>query len=205
MKRWILVTAFVGLCGLLAGCGPSNKAPDWVSRGSGVFPGDKGQALYAVGTAGFEQNPTLQSRLAKNDARVELASQMQVYVASLMKDFMQAHKDYADPNNSSSIQFTQSVSKSITEATLTGSTQIEAWTDPATKTYYVLLTMPLRDALKQSQTPMMAAARAQAAEVFKEKADAALKELDAEIQKRQTGAPAPAPAKAPAPAPAPAK
>lgn len=199
MKRWMMLGLFVAVMGLMAvGCQSSGGAmgnhggvsgstdePKWVSRGSGIFPGDKGRALYAVGMSTYEPNERLQRKLAGQDARVEIANQMQIYVAAMVKDFMQSHKDFADPKNSSSIAFTSAVSKSITEATLYGSTMLDSWRDPQTKNLYMLFTMPLGKALEESKAAVMAKAREKAAETFKAKADEALKELDSELDKRK--------------------
>jgi len=160
--------------------------PSWVSRGSGEFPGDVGKALYAVGMAGYDPNPRLQDMVAKNTARTEMARQIETYVAAMMKDFMQSHKDFADPKSASSIQFVQAVSKSVTEATLVGSKQINAWREPQTKTQYVLMTMPLKSVYSGAgKKAIMKKARERQAEVFKAKADEALKALDGELEKRR--------------------
>lgn len=192
MKHRTLLFALLGMMMVTyVGCsskGPVTGCPDepkWLSRGPGVFPGDKGRALYAVGMADYDANERMQRKVAGQDARVELANQMQVYVASMVKDFMQSHKDFADPSNASSIAFTSAVSKSITESTLYGSQMIDSWRGCDGKKMYMLFTMPVGEALNQAKASVMAKAREKAAETFKAKADEALKELDAEIDKRK--------------------
>lgn len=192
LKIVCLVVMFAGLVSFM-GCsstppsGPSG-APAWVMQGAGAFPGDRNKALYAVGLCAFDPNERLQRDVAYNAARVELSRQMNTYVANLIKDFMQSHKDYADPSTASSIQFYQSVAKSVTEATLQGSIPVDSWRDPQTKTFYVLMRMDLKDMLPSVQDTATKKAREAQAELFKAKTDEALKALDAELEKRKAEA-----------------
>jgi hypothetical protein len=192
MKAVKVLCVVVMLVGLVSfsGCGTPEQgrasgAPGWVSRGSGEFPGDRGRALYAVGMAGYDPNPRMQDLVAKNTGRTEMARQMETYVANLIKDFMQSHKDFADPSSASSIQFVQSVSKSVTEATLRGSKMVDSWRDPESKTLYVLMRMDLKDMMADVQSTAQKKAREQQANLFKAKTDEALKALDAELEKRK--------------------
>lgn len=192
MFRWLpraMVAGLVFLC--ISGCstpGPVTGCPDepkWVSKGSGTFPEKKGKAIYAVGMAEYDANEAAQRVVAEQNARVELASQLQTYVAAMLKEFMESHKDLADPSSSSSIVFAQSVSRSVTAATLHDSRMQDSWRHCDGKRLYMLFTMPLGEALKQARDPIMQKAKEEAAGTFESKAAAALQELDAEIQKRQ--------------------
>jgi hypothetical protein len=192
MKLWKVAVLCVAVVAVFsfAGCGgPDTVQPDgkpaWVDKAGGAFPGDKDRALYAVGMAGYDPNPRMQDLVAMNTARTELARQMETYVANLIKDFMQSHQDFADPKAASSIQFVQSVSKSVTEATLRGSRRVDSWTDAATKTKYVLVRMDTKDVLAEVPKVASARAREQQAELFKAKTEEALKALDAELEKRR--------------------
>jgi len=165
-----------------------NMEPDWVKRGNGAFPGDRGKAIYGVGIASKDPNKALQRQMARQRGRQELASTLNTYVAGMMKDFMQTAKDYNDPSADSSIEFVQNVSKSVTDASLFFSQEINSWKDTSDDTLYVLMMVPLDEVLEQSKQKAQEVAklaREKQADAFKGKTDEALKLLDAEIDKRR--------------------
>lgn len=178
-----LIQVFTVLVGLAMVAGCAGK-PAWIDKGADAFSSkDQEKNLYAVGLAAKDPNPAMQKTVAVNSGRVAMAGNLRTYVAALVKDFMQSHKDFADPSSASSIQFTSSVSKSITDADCIGSQVRNSWTDPKTGTLYVLLVMPKNQAVEVASPKIMKKAREQQAELFKKKADEALKELDGELNK----------------------
>ena len=84
----VALLAAVG-CGRRTVSGPvAEKAPDWVSKGSGAFK-DGGQSVfYGVGIAQGIRNRALSVTAADDRARAEVAKTMNSYVTVLTKDYM---------------------------------------------------------------------------------------------------------------------
>lgn len=101
-------------------------------------------AIYGVGMA-KKQNPTLARKAAIARARDDVASQVQVKVSGMIKDFMQ---ESGVGENAQALEFTQSVSKQVTDVSMEGSKVKEIY--PANDgTIYALVEYPL-NSLRQS-------------------------------------------------------
>ncbi len=186
MRRITKIVTGLSVLAFLAACGGGVKPPEWVTKGSGAFPGDQGAVLYGVGVASKSPNIALQRKIADNRARQELAAQISTYVATFMKDFMEQHKDYFNPDAAGSDELVQFVSKSVSEATLVGSQIVDRWTDPRDGTLYSLAVLRVDDVLNQIKEKTKQAIRAQHRAVVVEKANELVKELDKAVeQKRQ--------------------
>ncbi|HBL18358.1 MAG: hypothetical protein A2X36_10905 [Elusimicrobia bacterium GWA2_69_24] len=194
MKRvnWLALGLFV----LAMGCGgtqekkaalAANAKPEWVMKGSGAFPGDMGTVIYGVGVANAMPNIALQRKASDNRARQEVGETMKTEVASLTKDFMEQHTDYFRPDAAGSDELISYVSKSVSEATLINCKVVDRWDDPATGAFYSLARMDLNTAVYDKyKESVKKAIRDQAGAVIKEKANEALANLDAEIDKQRT-------------------
>jgi len=152
MKRSAFVVALVVL--LAAGltlqyCGssrsgstegsPMKDVPEWF-----LTVPEAEDALYGVGMA-KKQNPSLARKSAIARARDDIASQVQTKVSGMIKDFMQ---ESGVGENAQALEFTQSVSKQVTDISLQGSTVKEIY--PANDgTMYALVEYPL-NSLRQS-------------------------------------------------------
>jgi len=186
MRKAALVLAIVVAAGMMAGC---TSVPEWVAKGSGAFPGDRGSAIYAVGIGAPDPNPSMRRNMARADARAELSRTSKAYVAELTKNFMQKHTDYYDMEGASSIQFFSQAGKQVTDATIRGSQEIDSWVDTGGKlgtkgTLYLLMILPLDNPFfDQAKQQYDALIRQYKAKVLKVEADQALKELDAELEK----------------------
>jgi hypothetical protein len=173
---------FVLSCGGKAPVKPG--APDWVNKGSGAFPGDQGVIMYGVGVTNKSPNISMMRTKAHNRARTEMAAAMETYVASFIKDFMQEHMDYMDPDSSGSQEFTSAVAKSVTEATLVGAEIVDHWTDPDGN-MYALSKMPLDSSfLKAFSNKAAEALRERKAQMLESKANQMLEDLDKELEKK---------------------
>lgn len=122
MKRLFILAAFSLLALTLAGCaGPkvsgttearaSRDAPEWTFR-----PPVAEGMIYGIGQA-KKQNPSLAKNVAAQRARDEIAAAMQIKIESLVKDFMQ---ESGVGDRAEALEFSQAVSKGVTDATLTG-------------------------------------------------------------------------------------
>lgn len=97
--------------------------------------------IYGVGQA-KKQNPSLSKKVAAQRARDEIATAVKTKVESMIKDFMQ---ESGVGERAEALEFTQSVSKGVTDATLTGS--IIKKTYPAKDgTFFVLVEYSLDEA-----------------------------------------------------------
>lgn len=114
----------------------SRDMPEW-SLNRPVMEG----MIYGVGQA-KKQNPSLAKTVAAQRARDEIASTIKVKIESLVKDFMQ---ESGVGENAKALEFTQSVSKGVTDATLTGALIKEAFL-AKDGTYFVLMEYSLDNA-----------------------------------------------------------
>ncbi len=161
-KRFIVLTALVA--GSTAGCG--NKAapapepapvaqveyPEWVTRGSGAFGGEK-NVFYAVGAKSGSKNQGLLMSAAANQARAEMQKTFEVYTASLMKDYS-ASIATGDLTNSSEEQMVESAVKTFAAGTLNGVQIVQSWRHPIDGTVYALARLDLdgfMDMMSKSQ------------------------------------------------------
>lgn len=147
MKRAILLTVLSGLALTLAGCAGGLRSGSSEARESSDMPEwalDIPQAeglIYGVGQA-TKQNPSLAKKVAAQRARDEVAASVEVKVEALMKDFLQ---ESGVGERAEALEFTQAVSKGVTDATLTGALIKEVFL-AKDGTYFVLVEYSLDEA-----------------------------------------------------------
>ena len=162
-----------------------SNAPEWVDNPEGAFPGDRGKVLYAVGTGPNALNPALTRRRAEQQARIQMSSTMKVKVEAMMKDWMASSTDYADPENTTSKQFTEAVSREVTSATLVGARVAKYWTAP-NGTVYCLMALDLNDAFFEAyKNKAKKALQDHQDTLLKGKMEDALADLDKYLEKQQ--------------------
>ncbi|MBI2191615.1 MAG: LPP20 family lipoprotein [Planctomycetes bacterium] len=149
------------------------NAPEWVRKGSGSFEGDRGRAIYGVGSRSNIDNIARLQDAAKNAARTEVAKVLNVKVTSLAKDYF---RSVGTNDARQEEQLIQDVSKSYTEADLSGVQIVDMYHDPATKTMYSLAVMDLN--LFKNITKDAAALKQEVKDYILKNADEAFKELD---------------------------
>jgi hypothetical protein len=120
---------------------PAVDHPEWVTRGSGALAGDK-QVLFGVASSTGIRNPTLARTTADNRARDEISKLMEVYSASLMKDY-QASTTAGDFSATSEEQHVESAIKTFASNTLNGVEVVDHWIHPVDGTIYSLATLDL--------------------------------------------------------------
>jgi len=177
----LLSVVFLFACATVGG-------PDWVTKGSGAFPGDPATKLYGMGVAGPDPNTAVQLEQARSRARGELAAQMKTVVQRLVKDFMESHKDWFNlEDTAGSDEFFSYISKQIVDETLVGSKQLDSWKDSKLGDLYMLYGMDLGSSFYDSyKESLKRRIREQHRAVVKEKADEAINELDKEVEKQQS-------------------
>ena len=135
---------------LTAGCasGPRKSAdsaiegPAWVTKGSGAFDVEGVKVFHGVGAAGGIRNKALLRQTTDNRARAEIAKTLEVYVASLTKDYMAA-TTAGDMSKSAEEQHVETALKTFTRTTLHGATIVDRWMDPEDRTMYSLCELDL--------------------------------------------------------------
>lgn len=173
-----LVVFTLGSCA----SGPKVRAPErpaWVDQGAGAYPGDQGECWYGVGIAAKSINPAMRRTKADHRARVDISRAVSSYVTGMIKDFMVDYPDYFHPELAGSEEFTSSVSKEITEATLRGAEIVDHWAAPD-GTFYALARMPK----KGVDDGLVDALRSRKGALLEAKTDMALKELEEELKKK---------------------
>jgi hypothetical protein len=168
----------------LVACAGKAKPPEWVIKGSGAFPGDRGKALYGVGLSEKSANLAMSRTKSSDRARQELAKILNSYVATFMKDFMEEHKDYTDPAAGGSDEFTSYVSKSVSEATLVGSQIVDRWEDEEGR-QYALAILAVDDVLNQIGEKTKAALKEKKRGVLEGRSNDMLKSLDDQLGKKR--------------------
>ncbi|UCH10052.1 MAG: LPP20 family lipoprotein [Fidelibacterota bacterium] len=147
MKRIIILIALGSGLLLWTGCAgkmesgttedrESRDMPEWTLQ----RPSMEG-FLYGVGQA-KKQNPSLAKTVAAQRARDEVAAAVRIQVESLVKDFMQ---ESGVGERAEALEFTQAVSKGVTDATLTGAAIKETYI-AKDGTYFVLVEYSLDQA-----------------------------------------------------------
>ena len=147
MKRTFYLAVLGVLAAGLAACaGPkvsetteereSTDLPEWSLN----HPAAEG-IIYGVGQA-RKQNPGLAKKVAAQRARDEVAAAVKARAESLVKDFLQ---ESGVGDHARALEFTQAVSKGVTDATLTGAMIKETYI-AKDGTFFVLVEYSLDDA-----------------------------------------------------------
>jgi hypothetical protein len=112
----------------------AGKFPEWVYKGSGSFTEDGKTVLVGVGMVGGIKNRSLAQDAAANRARAEIAKILEVYSASLMKDYM-ASTTAGDMSASSEEQHVEQAIKTFAASTMSGVTIENYWAAPDGTTF----------------------------------------------------------------------
>lgn len=130
----LLIALTVGCAGASSGGGAPGVpagAPDWVRSGSGVRDG----VVYGVGSATGVMNTSLARTTAANRGRAEVSRILEVYSASLMKDY-QASTTAGDFSASSEEQRVEQAIKTFSAQLLDGAEVREYWLDATSNTWF---------------------------------------------------------------------
>jgi len=183
MKNILAVGLIAFVAGvMIIGCGSSQQtaapqaplAPAWVTK----TPRDS-NAIYGVGVANVGANVVLARQKAEDAARQDIAKVMDTRVKNMMDAFMQEHQDMINPASSTSVEFTRSVSRTVSQAALSGCQIQEVWQDKDNKIMYALAVITKTDVVQQVKSNV--AAQRQAA-FLEQKTDDALKAMDKALE-----------------------
>jgi hypothetical protein len=110
--------------------------PEWITRGSGANGSEK-KVLFGVGAISGVKNPSLARSAAGDRARAEISKVLEVYSASLMKDYS-ASVTAGDMSASSEEQLVSNAVKTFSANTLSGVEVVEHWVHPNNGTVFAL-------------------------------------------------------------------
>ncbi|MGA9408608.1 MAG: hypothetical protein WBW71_15855, partial [Bacteroidota bacterium] len=131
--------------------------------------------IYGVGYANIGPNVVLARQKAEDAARQDIAKVVDTRVKSMMDRFMQEHQDLVNPSSTTSAEFTRNVSRSVSQASLSGVQIEEVWQDFSNNIIYAKAVIAKNDVVQQVKNN--AAAQKQAA-FLEQKTDEALQTLD---------------------------
>ena len=115
------------------------SAPEWVHKGSRVKDGK----VYGLGMAGGIRNTELARTTAANRGRAEISKILEVYSASLMKDYQAST---SAGGASSEEQRVEQAIKTFSANLMSGTTPIEYWLDAPKNTWFVLVELDFEKA-----------------------------------------------------------
>jgi hypothetical protein len=172
------------------------SAPDWVVRGSRIVDG----GMVGVGSVRGIANAPLAQDTARSRARAEIAKMLEVYSASLMKDYQASTT--AGSASDEAQQVEQAI-KTFSAQLLQGTEQKDMWLDDETGTWFALVALDF----EKSRAVAATAARMDGGlrQWVEDNGDRVLSDLEADMAERRRPAPAPAEAEPPPATPAPAR
>lgn len=122
----MLIAMFVASCGENVN-NQKSSMPDWVSKGTGVYTGDKGKVFRGVGSSTNIQDYSMARSAAETKARSAIAQIFNTYIAKLTKIY-ESSTQSGDKSQSES-DFTN-VQKEFTKAHMSGIQISQIWPDP---------------------------------------------------------------------------
>ncbi len=164
------------------GLANSRNSPEWISRPNRIDGEGSERVIFAVGISNSNPNRALQQSQARTRARTELARTVNVLVQSMVKDYMATNRDYYESmDTSSSTEYTQDISRQVTDQMISGAKQWDEYHDPIDQTYFVLYRMDLDDVILSYRDQMNAAFRR---EVTRKRIKADADEFEADLDEQ---------------------
>ncbi len=139
----LLITFLVSML-VITGCSSSKPSVDPNMPSWFLNPPSSSDFYYGVGSA-KKQNPSLAKKVASTRARAEISEAVKTKVSSLISDFMQ---ESGIGETAQATEFTESVSKSVSDNVLSNNTIKEVFSAPD-GTIYIMVEMP-KDAIKEA-------------------------------------------------------
>ncbi len=176
MKR----TAFLLLL-IFSACASGPSRPAWTMKSSGAFKDAGEKVFYGVGRVTGIKNESLAFSTADNRARADIAKTIEVYSASLAKDY-QASTTAGDFKRTSEEQFVEETTKTFTAVTLNGVVIVDHWVNEKDGTVYALARLDLekfKDSVNSAKE-----LNASVREWVKKNAEKAFDSLEKEEEKR---------------------
>ena len=138
--------------------------------------------LWGIGVSSNAQQQ-MRMTMADSGARADIARQLQVLAQGMVTDYS---REAGGINNTAAMQFQESVSRQIAQATLSGAVREVMWTTPDGKTLWVRLKMSKADAAKSAAEQAQKAIESESARYAEFKAMDALKMMEQQLDKNST-------------------
>ncbi|GJM22918.1 MAG: hypothetical protein DHS20C15_28330 [Planctomycetota bacterium] len=132
----------------------SPNSPIWIDQPQSLVDEGNNVVIYAVGSAADNPNRSARRSMAMARARQELAATMGVLVQSMVVSYMDTNRDFYDMDSASSTEYYQDISRQVTQEMLVGSRQEQAYRDPISNEYYVLMRVDLDDVINSYKAKM---------------------------------------------------
>lgn len=132
----------------------AQNGPAWIDRPQSVFDEGSNVVIQAVGLAADNPNPAIRRQMAITRARQELAATMGTLVQGMVVSYMDTNRDFYDMDSASSTEYYQDITRQVTQEMLVGSKAVDAWRDPITNDYYVLMRIDLDDVISSYKSKM---------------------------------------------------
>lgn len=144
-------------CGTTAASLPVGEGgPAWIDQPNGAYDESGQKSIQAVGLAQDNPNRTVRHNQAVARARAELAKSITIQVQGLVEDYMNTNRDFYDMDGASSVEYFEEISRQVTNQTLVGSKQVDAWRDPVTNEEYILMRVDFDDVIHSYKERMAA-------------------------------------------------
>lgn len=183
----------IAAIGALAACGGGSNnqppassqvqhqdGPEWKTRGSGAFGGDKGKTFYGVGIASGIHNYAMRRSTADSRARAEIAKTLDSYVSVLSKDMGSGAR--GDPKASPEQPPVEQALKNYSQTELSNVLIVDHWVDNE-GTEYALAQLDMESF--KNNLDKMKELDPQVKQQVRANADKAFDELNAEEARRQ--------------------
>ena len=143
--RPVYLTVCAAILAATAGCSlllvPAQTRPDWVDHSE--TSGNSTKFISAVGTAEAGLEGSVMLQMADEEARLKLADAVADYVKSVIEEFLETHKGYADPASGPARGFTEVVSRGTSNAVLRQSLRGDSWRDPKSGALHIRYRVPI--------------------------------------------------------------
>lgn len=166
----------------------ASDAPAWVDKPQAAYDDEvTTAAIFAVGIAANNPNPSARRSMAISRGRSEIARTLQVVVQGMIEDYQSTNRDFFEGmDTASSTEMWSEVSRQITDEVLVGSRQVDAWRDPASNTEYVLMKLEFNDVIASYKDQMAASFKREATrERIKADKESMEARLDEQLKKLQ--------------------
>jgi len=185
MKKGIFAVLILALAIFAFSCSSSPASPAGVSDPTmppWVNEQPPEDMLWGIGVSSNAQQQ-MRLTMADSGARQDIARQLQTLAQGMVTDYS---REAGGINNTAAMQFQETVSRQIAQATLTGAVRDVMWTTADGKTLWMRLKMSKADAAKTAADQAQKAIESEAARYAEFKAMDALKMMDQQLEKNPT-------------------
>jgi hypothetical protein len=185
MKKSIISILSIILAVFVVSCGSAPAAPAAVSDPTmppWINEQPPEDMLWGIGVSSNAQQ-NMRLTMADSAARQDLARQLQTMAQGMVTDYA---REAGGINNTAAMQFQETVSRQLAQATLQGAVRDVVWTTSDGKTLWMRLKMSKADASRTTANEAQKAIESEAARYAEFKAMDALKMMDMQLEKNST-------------------